>query len=395
MLSLANARNEEELRAWVDARPERCSRRQGVEDAEIQFVDRAEDRRARDLARLRGRRARARGDARRRRDRRGRDPQPAHDQGDPAARRGRAAAARGARRGLPAARGVRRAQRAARRRRRADLRQPAQLRGRLDPPARSRASPPRGRCRCGPTRSARSRASSSRRQREALEWLREHGFQVNPDIEVHDDVDDVVARCRGWEERRDALDYEIDGVVVKVDDLELQRELGVVGREPRGAIAWKFPPMTATTTLNEVIVERRPHRATWCRSPTLEPVQVVGRHREARDAPQRGGPAPQGRARGRRGDRHARRRRDPAGGLADAEGAEAQGPQPRAEAAEEVPRRAGRRRSSPRAASGRSARTARAAPASCSRPSSTSSAAARWTSRGSGRSGPSASSRRG
>ena len=61
-------------------------------------------------------------------------------------------------------------------------------------------------------------------------------------------VDEVVAACRAWEERRDRLDFEIDGVVVKVDDLELQRELGVVGREPRGAIAWKFPPTTATTT---------------------------------------------------------------------------------------------------------------------------------------------------
>ena len=59
-------------------------------------------------------------------------------------------------------------------------------------------------------------------------------------MEVHDDLDEVVAACRAWEERRDRLDFEIDGVVVKVDDLELQRRLGVVGREPRGAIAWKF-----------------------------------------------------------------------------------------------------------------------------------------------------------
>jgi len=77
---------------------------------------------------------------------------------------------------------------------------------------------------------------------------------VNPDIEVHDDLDSVVAACRAWEERRDRLDFEIDGVVVKVDDLELQRQLGVVGREPRGAIAWKFPPTMATTTLNGVVM---------------------------------------------------------------------------------------------------------------------------------------------
>src|SRR6185295_10869951 len=55
-----------------------------------------------------------------------------------------------------------------------------------------------------------------------------------------------------WQERRDGLPYEIDGVVVKVDDFELQRRLGVVGREPRAAIAWKFPPTTAVTTLKDI-----------------------------------------------------------------------------------------------------------------------------------------------
>ena len=56
-------------------------------------------------------------------------------------------------------------------------------------------------------------------------------------------------RCRAWQERRGALDFEIDGVVVKVDEVELQRRLGVVGRDPRWAIAWKFPPTTKLTTL--------------------------------------------------------------------------------------------------------------------------------------------------
>ena len=94
---------------------------------------------------------------------------------------------------------------------------------------------------------------------ESLEWLREHGFRVNADVEVHDTVDEVVSACRAWEERRHTLDFEIDGVVVKVDDLELQRQLGVVGREPRGAIAWKFAPTTATTTLQRGGLERRAH----------------------------------------------------------------------------------------------------------------------------------------
>jgi DNA ligase (NAD+) len=113
------------------------------------------------------------------------------------------------------------------------------------------------------------------RHSESLEWLREHGFRVNRDVEVHDTVEQVVAACRGWEERRDRLDFEIDGVVVKVDDLGLQDQLGVVGREPRGAIAWKFAPTTATTTLKGVAwnVGRTGHMVPFA---MLEPVQVSG-----------------------------------------------------------------------------------------------------------------------
>ena len=112
-------------------------------------------------------------------------------------------------------------------------------------------------------------------QHESLEWLRDHGFRVNPDVKVLDTVDEVVAECSSWEERRDRLDYEIDGVVVKVDDLDLQAELGVVGREPRGAIAWKFPPTTATTILEKVAwnVGRTGHMVPFA---MLEPVQVSG-----------------------------------------------------------------------------------------------------------------------
>ncbi len=87
---------------------------------------------------------------------------------------------------------------------------------------------------------------------EALEWLREHGFRVNGDVVRLEEEDEVVAQCLGWQERRGALDFEIDGVVVKVDDFELQRRLGVVGRDPRWAIAWKFPPTTAVTGLRAV-----------------------------------------------------------------------------------------------------------------------------------------------
>ena len=87
---------------------------------------------------------------------------------------------------------------------------------------------------------------------EALQWLREHGFRVNGDVRLLDTEDEVVSQCLAWQERRGALDFEIDGVVVKVSDHEMQRRLGVVGRDPRWAVAWKFPPTTAVTRLQEI-----------------------------------------------------------------------------------------------------------------------------------------------
>ncbi len=87
---------------------------------------------------------------------------------------------------------------------------------------------------------------------DALQWLRAHRFPVHPDVKKLETEDEVVAQCRSWEQRRGSLDFEIDGVVVKVNEVELQRRLGVVGREPRWAIAWKFPPTTAVTRLLEI-----------------------------------------------------------------------------------------------------------------------------------------------
>jgi DNA ligase (NAD+) len=110
---------------------------------------------------------------------------------------------------------------------------------------------------------------------EEVEWLGERGLKVNPDTDRHDGIESVVRRCRRWEERREQLDYEIDGVVVKVDERALWRELGVVGREPRWAIAWKFAPTTATTKLREVAwnVGRTGHLVPFA---MLEPVHVGG-----------------------------------------------------------------------------------------------------------------------
>ncbi len=110
---------------------------------------------------------------------------------------------------------------------------------------------------------------------DEVEWLSARGFKVNPDTDHHRGVEGVVERCHWWEQRRETLDYEIDGVVVKVDERALWRELGVVGREPRWAIAWKFPPTTATTTMNSVVwnVGRTGHLVPFA---MLEPVHVGG-----------------------------------------------------------------------------------------------------------------------
>jgi DNA ligase (NAD+) len=110
---------------------------------------------------------------------------------------------------------------------------------------------------------------------DEVEWLSDRGFKVNPETGHHQGVEGVVKRCHWWEERREQLDYEIDGVVVKVDEKALWRELGVVGREPRWAIAWKFPPTTATTTLKKVVwnVGRTGHLVPFA---MLEPVHVGG-----------------------------------------------------------------------------------------------------------------------
>jgi DNA ligase (NAD+) len=110
---------------------------------------------------------------------------------------------------------------------------------------------------------------------DELDWMREHGFAVEGEVAVHETEEEVVARCHWWEERRESLDYEIDGVVVKVNERALWRDLGVVGREPRWAIAWKFPPITATTKLNHIFWNVGRTGALFPFA-ALEPVRVGG-----------------------------------------------------------------------------------------------------------------------
>jgi DNA ligase (NAD+) len=110
---------------------------------------------------------------------------------------------------------------------------------------------------------------------EELEWLREHGFRTNPFAERLDSIDEVAKRCREWEKRRTELDYEIDGIVIKVDSLEQQAILGALHSRPRWARAFKWAPMTAQTKLNKIAIRvgRTGALNPWA---MLEPVQVGG-----------------------------------------------------------------------------------------------------------------------
>ena len=112
-------------------------------------------------------------------------------------------------------------------------------------------------------------------QWESLRYLESLGFPVNPHIRRSETIDDVIAYCREWEARRDELDYEIDGVVVKVDDLTLQERLGSVARDPRWAIAFKFKPREARTKLTGIVVTVG-RTGTLNPNAVLEPVQIGG-----------------------------------------------------------------------------------------------------------------------
>ncbi|HEV3404933.1 MAG TPA: NAD-dependent DNA ligase LigA [Gaiellaceae bacterium] len=110
---------------------------------------------------------------------------------------------------------------------------------------------------------------------ETLHWLRERGFRTNPYAERLETIEAVAAACREWELRRLELDYEIDGVVIKVDSLDQQRRLGSLHERPRWARAYKWAPMTAQTTLLQIAIRvgRTGALNPWA---ILEPVEVGG-----------------------------------------------------------------------------------------------------------------------
>ena len=112
-------------------------------------------------------------------------------------------------------------------------------------------------------------------QSEVLSYLRQSGFSVQQQWQLCHDIDEVIAYCSSWIEQRHSLAYEIDGLVVKVNSLQLQDRLGSTSKSPRWAIAFKFPAEQVVTRIEDIIV--RVGR-TGVLTPTaiLEPVQVSG-----------------------------------------------------------------------------------------------------------------------
>ena len=109
-------------------------------------------------------------------------------------------------------------------------------------------------------------------QWELLQWLRKAGFHVNPDVRLCATAEEVRGFCRECLDRRESLPYEIDGVVVKVNDFARQRAMGFTARAPRWAIAFKFPPEEKTTLLRDITVQVG---RTGALTPVAELVPVV------------------------------------------------------------------------------------------------------------------------
>ncbi|MCR4420238.1 MAG: NAD-dependent DNA ligase LigA [Clostridia bacterium] len=110
---------------------------------------------------------------------------------------------------------------------------------------------------------------------QVLEYLQELGFPVNPHRYLCRSLEEIKERCREWEERRHELPYEIDGLVVKVDPRGLQRRLGNTSKNPRWAVAYKFPPEEAVTTVEDIIV-RVGRTGVLTPTAVLTPVRLAG-----------------------------------------------------------------------------------------------------------------------
>ena len=110
---------------------------------------------------------------------------------------------------------------------------------------------------------------------ETLMYMKKLGFVVNPNIRLCKNIDEVLSFIHEWTEKRDTLPYEIDGIVIKVNDIEQQRELGFTAKVPKWATAYKFPPEHVLTKLTDIIFTvGRTGQITP--NAVLEPVRVMG-----------------------------------------------------------------------------------------------------------------------
>jgi DNA ligase (NAD+) len=112
-------------------------------------------------------------------------------------------------------------------------------------------------------------------QWEALQLIQDWGFPINPYIHLAKSLDEVWDYCKKWEQERFNLPYEIDGIVIKINDLVQQQELGAVARDPRWAIAFKYPPIQVATKVLDIRVNigRTGSVNPWA---LLEPVSIRG-----------------------------------------------------------------------------------------------------------------------
>jgi DNA ligase (NAD+) len=112
-------------------------------------------------------------------------------------------------------------------------------------------------------------------QWELLEYLKALGFPVTDIAKRFDTIDDAIAYTLTWDKKRDELEYEADGMVIKIDDLKLAADLGFVGKDPRGAIAFKFPAREVTTKLNDIKINVG-RTGMLIPNAVLEPVEIGG-----------------------------------------------------------------------------------------------------------------------
>ena len=112
-------------------------------------------------------------------------------------------------------------------------------------------------------------------QWELLEYLKAMGFPITDIARRFDNIEDAIAYTESWDKKRDDLEYEADGMVIKIDDLNLAKDLGFVGKDPRGAIAFKFPAREVTTTLQDIKINVG-RTGVLIPNAVLEPVEIGG-----------------------------------------------------------------------------------------------------------------------